>query len=112
MTEITYDDFDKVNARSGTIVKVEEFPKARNPSYKIWADFGNEIGIKQTSAQVTHHYKPNDLLDKQIVGILNLGTKRIAGFKSEFLMVGFADDNEKVCLVTVDPAVPNGKKLY
>ncbi len=75
-------------------------------------DFGNEIGIKQTSAQVTIHYTPESLIGKQVVGCINLGEKNIAGFTSEFLLVGFPDENSAICLVTVDPKVPNGKKLF
>ena len=111
-TTISYEDFEKVDLRSGTVVKVEEFPKARNPSYMVWVDFGVEIGIKQTSAQVTVHYSPETLIGKQVVGCVNLGTKNIGGFVSEFLLVGFPDENKSVCLVTVNPKVPNGGKLF
>lgn len=109
---ITYDEFEKVDLRSGTIVKVEEFPKARKPAYKVWVDFGADIGIKQTSAQVTAHYTPDALVGKQVVGCVNLGSKNIGGFVSEFLLVGFPDVNKSVCLITVDPRVPNGEKLF
>lgn len=109
---ITYEDFSKVDFRSGTIVKVEEFPRAKKPAYKVWVDFGPEIGIKQTSAQVTVHYKPENLLGKLVVGCINLEPKNIAGFTSEFLLVGFPDKNSDVCLITVTPDVPNGKKLF
>ena len=112
MTTITYDDFEKVDLRSGTIVKVEEFPKARKLAFKIWADFGVEIGVLQTSAQVTAHYTPETLLGRSIVGCVNLGEKNIGGFISQFLLVGFADAAGGICLVTVDPIVPNGKKLH
>jgi len=109
---ISYDEFEKVDLRSGTIIKVEEFPRAKKPAYKVWADFGPEIGIKQTSAQVTVHYTPESLMGKQIAGCINLGDKNIAGFTSEFLLVGFPDENGAICLITVNPAVPNGKKLF
>lgn len=109
---ISYDDFEKVELRSGTVVKVEEFPKAKKPAYKVWVDFGAVIGIKQTSAQVTVHYTPEALIGKQVVGCVNLGTKNIGGFVSEFLLVGFPDESKSVCLVTVDPRVPNGEKLF
>lgn len=112
MTIISYDNFEKVDLRSGTIVKVEEFPKARNLAFKVWADFGAEIGILQTSAQVKAHYTPETLLGRSIVGCINLGEKNIGGFVSQFLLVGFADDTGGVCLVTVDLIVPNGKKLH
>lgn len=112
MAIITYEEFERVNLRSGTIVKVEEFPKARKPAYKVWADFGSEIGVLQTSAQVTVHYTPEALLGKKIVGCINLGEKNIAGFQSQFLLVGFADENGSTCLVSVDPKVANGMKLH
>lgn len=108
---ISYDDFEKVDLRSGTVVKVEPFPRAKKPAYKVWVDFGSEIGVKQSSAQVTVHYTPETLLGRQVVGCVNLGDKNIAGFTSEFLLVGFPDDNGAICLITVNPKVPNGKKM-
>jgi len=108
---ITWDEFERANLRSGTIVKVEEFPRAKKPAYKIWADFGSDIGILQTSAQVTAHYTPETLVGRSIVGCVNLGEKNIAGFLSQFLLVGFADQNGDICLITVDPKVPNGQKM-
>src|SRR5579883_1367995 len=112
MMTISYEEFEKVDLRSGTVVKVEEFPRAKKPAYKVWVDFGTEIGIKQTSAQVTEHYTPQSLIGRQVVGCVNLGSKNIGGFVSEFLLVGFPDENKSVCLVTVDPRVPNGEKLF
>ncbi|MCX7338159.1 MAG: tRNA-binding protein [Alphaproteobacteria bacterium] len=109
---LSYDDFDRVDLRSGTIVKAEEFPRAKKPAFKVWADFGPTIGVLQTSAQVTAHYTPETLVGRQIVGCVNLGEKNIAGFLSQFLLVGFADDNGAICLVTVDPKVPNGQKMH
>lgn len=109
---ITYDEFNQVDLRSGTVVKVEEFPRAKKPAYKVWVDFGSEIGVKQTSAQVTVHYTPETLLGRQVVGCVNLGEKNIAGFLSEFLLVGFPDKTGAICLVTVEPNVPNGEKLF
>lgn len=112
MKIINYNDFENVNLRSGTVVKVEEFPKARKPSYKVWVDFGSEIGVLQSSAQVTTHYTPESLMGRQVVGCVNLGEKNIAGFTSQFLLVGFSDKDGNVCLVTVDPKVPNGMKMF
>ncbi len=109
---ISYEEFEKVDFRSGTITKVEPFPRAKKPAYKVWVDFGNDLGIKQTSAQVTKHYTPESLLGRQVVGCVNLGSKNIGGFTSEFLMVGFPDNNGAVCLITADPTVPNGQKLF
>ena len=111
MKIITYEEFEQVELRSGTITEVEEFPRARKPAFKIWADFGNEIGILQTSAQVTVHYSPESLLRKSIVGCVNLGEKNIAGFLSQFLLLGFVDSNGAICLICPEPKVTNGKKL-
>ena len=112
MTTISYAEFEHVNIRSATIIKAEEFPKARNPSYKIWADFGPEIGVLQTSAQVTVHYTPETLVGKQVAGCVNLGEKNIAGFVSQFLLLGFPDENGAISLISPDPRVPNGQKLF
>ena len=112
MSNISYEDFEKVNLRSGRIIKAEPFPKARKPAYKVWVDFGEEFGVKQTSAQITENYTLTDLPGKCVVGCLNLDPKNIAGFMSEFLLVGFPDEKGAVALVTVDPVVPNGKKLF
>ncbi len=112
MTIITYEDFEGVNLRSATIVKIEEFPRAKKPAFKIWADFGPSIGILQSSAQVTVHYTKETLLGRQIVGCVNLGEKNIAGFTSQFLLVGFADESGAICLLTIDPLVPNGQKMH
>lgn len=112
MKQISYDDFAKVELRSGTIIKAEKFERAAKPAYKVWVDFGEEIGVKQSSAQVTVHYTPETLVGKPVVGCVNLGTKNIAGFTSEFLLVGFSDKNGAICLTTVDPMVPNGQKLH
>ncbi|MFJ1267189.1 tRNA-binding protein [Legionella lytica] len=109
---ITYDDFAKVELRSGTIVKVEPFPRARKPAYKVWVDFGPDIGILQTSAQVTVHYTPETLIGRSVVGCVNLGEKNIAGFVSQFLLLGFSDANGAISLITTDPKVPNGEKLH
>ena len=111
MKIITYEEFERVDLRSGTIVKTEEFLRAKKPAFKIWADFGDEIGVLQTSAQVTAHYTLESLVGMQIVGCVNLGKKNIAGFLSQFLLVGFSDKNDSICLVTVGPKAPNGKKM-
>ena len=112
MQNIPYDQFAAVELRVGTITKAEEFPAARKPAYKVWADFGPEIGVKQTSVQITVHYKPEALIGKQIVGCMNLGSKNIGGFMSEFLCTGFPDANGAVVLVSPDKPVPNGAKLF
>ena len=109
---ISYEDFDRVDLRSGIVVKVEAFPRAKKPAYKVWVNFGNEIGIKQTSAQVTKHYTPDALLDRTVIGCVNLEPKNIAGFNSEFLLVGFSDSDGNVCLATIDPSVNPGQKMF
>ncbi len=108
---ISYDDFEKVDLRSGTVIKAEVFERTKKPAYKVWVDFGDEIGIKQTSAQVTVHYTPESLIGKKVMGCVNLGEKNIAGFMSQFLLLGFEDESGAVCLATVDRHAPNGKKL-
>jgi tRNA-binding protein len=108
---IQYDDFVRVDLRSGTVVHAELFPRAKKPAYKVWVDFGSELGTKQTSAQITHHYHLDQLVGKTVIGCINLKPKNIAGFTSEFLLVGFADKDGAICLATADPKVPNGQKL-
>jgi tRNA-binding protein len=112
MTTISYETFESVDLRSATIVKVEPFPRAKKPAFKVWADFGPTMGILQSSAQVTVHYTPESLLGRQIVGCVNLGEKNIAGFQSQFLRLGFSDSQGAICLPTVDPSVPNGQKMH
>ncbi len=109
---ISYDEFAKVDLRSGTVVKVELFARAKKPAYKVWVDFGGEVGVLQTSAQVTVHYTPESLLGRGVIGCVNLGEKNIAGFTSQFLLVGFSDSNDAICLATTAPTVPNGQKLH
>ena len=112
MQMISYEQFSSVELRVGTIIRVELFPKARKPAYKLWADFGPEFGERQTSAQITVHYTPESLIGKQIVGCLNLGEKNIGGFISNFLCTGFPDENGAVVLISPDKKVPNGGKLF
>jgi len=111
MEEISWNDFEKVDMRVGTILNVVDFPKARKPAYQLTIDFGDELGIKQSSAQITVHYSKEELLGKQIVAIVNFPKKQIANFFSECLITGFADDNGDIILTTVEKKVPNGAKL-
>lgn len=108
---ISYNHFEQVDLRSGTVIKAEELPKAKKPAFKVWVDFGEEIGVLQTSAQITIRYSPESLVGKQVIGCVNLGEKNIAGFKSQFLLVGFPDETGAIHLVTTDIPVPNGQKL-
>lgn len=110
MEHITWEDFEKVELRVGTILEVLDFPEARRPAYKIKADFG-EFGVKQSSAQITRHYAKEELIGRQIIGVLNFPKKQIAKFMSEFLVTGFADENGDIVLAAVERPVPNGAKL-
>ena len=112
MNNITYEQFERVDLRSGTIVRAEEFPKAKKPAFKVWAYFGPEIGVLQTSAQITVNYTPTTLIGKKIVGCVNLGEKNIAGFTSQFLLVGFTDAHNAICLTSTDEDIPNGHKMH
>ena len=110
MHVISWDDFEKVELRAGTVLEVLDFPEARKPAYKLKVDFG-EFGIKWSSAQITKHYTKEELPGTQIVGIINFPKKQIANFISEFLVTGFADENGDIVLTSVDKPVPNGSKL-
>lgn len=109
---IPYDTFAQVEIRVGTVTSVEEFPEARKPAYKLTVDFGDEIGTRRSSAQVTKHYQPDELVGKQVVAVLNLGNKRIGPFTSECLVTGFEDENGDVVLTSVERQVPNGSRLF
>ena len=109
--QITYDIFDKVDIRIGTVISVKKNVKARKPSLIIEVDFGNEIGIKQSSAQITHYYNDNNLKGKQVIGICNFPQKNIAGVKSEFLVLGAIEEDGKVVLVHPSQPAKNGLKI-
>jgi tRNA-binding protein len=106
---IAWDDFEKVMLCAGTVVRVEAFPEARKPAWKLWVDFGPH-GVKQTSAQVKALYAPEDLLGRQIVGVINFPPKQVGPFVSEFLLTGFHTDGG-VVVTTVERAVPNGARM-
>lgn len=108
--EITWPEFEKVELRVGTILEVLDFPQARKPAYKVKVDFGS-LGTKWTSAQITKHYVKDDLVGRQIVGVVNFPKKQIATFMSEFLLTGFADQNGDIVLTAVAGHVPNGTKM-
>ena len=110
MEEITWSDFEKVELRVGTILEVYDFPEARKPAYKVKVDFG-EFGVRMSSAQITKHYSKEELVGAQIVGVINFPKKQIGKFMSEFLVTGFADENDDIVLSSVKSKVPNGSKL-
>lgn len=111
MEQINWHDFEKVELRVGTILEVNDFPKARKPSYQLLIDFGTQIGQKRSSAQITKHYSKEELVGKQIVAVVNFPIKQIGNFFSEVLVTGFADENGDIILTTVDKLAPNGSKL-
>ena len=108
---ITWPDFEKVELRAATIVRVEDFVKARKPAYKLWVDLGSELGIKQSSAQLTKLYAKDDLLGRQVVCVSNFAPRQVADFMSEVLVTGFILEDGEVVLAAVERPVPNGTLL-
>lgn len=111
MENISWEDFEKVELRVGAIVDIEDFPEAIRPAYKLKIDFGSEIGIRKSSAQITSHYSKADLLGKQVIAVINFAPKQIGKFMSECLVTGFKDEHGDIVISTVERKVPNGAKL-
>lgn len=112
MVQIKFADFEKCYLAVGRVLGADPFPEAKKPSMKVTVDFGRDWGILQTSAQITVHYSPESLLDKLVVGLVNIPPRRIAGFESQFLLCGFADNDGAVVLAVPDRSVPLGSKLF
>ena len=111
MDEIDWDDFTKIELRVGRVINAELFPEARKPAYKLLIDFGEEIGIKKSSAQITNLYQPQELIDKLVVAVVNFSKKQIGSFMSECLVTGFYNESGEVALCVPDKPVPVGTKL-
>lgn len=111
MPTITWDQFTAVEIRVGTVIAVEPFPEARKPAYRITVDFGSEVGVRRTSAQVTAIYAPEELVGRQVVGVVNFPPKQIGPMMSEFLLTGFHREDGAVVLAVPERGVPNGAKL-
>ncbi|QDC10872.1 tRNA-binding protein [Oceanicola sp. D3] len=112
MSEISFDDFMKVDIRVGRVVKAEPFPEARKPAIKLWVDYGDEIGVKKSSAQITVHYEPGALVGKQVLGVVNFPPRQIGPFMSEALVLGIPDAEGEVVLLGPDKDVPIGGRMF
>ena len=112
MQTIDLEDFKKIDFRVGTVLRVELFEKARKPAYQVWVDLGPELGIKKSSAQLTVHYSPENLLGKQVLCVCNFASRQVADFMSEVLITGFSSAEGGVWVATSDQPVPNGAPLH
>jgi len=109
---ISFDEFLKVDIRVGTIADAQPFPEARKPALKLWVDFGDDLGVRKTSAQITKYYAPEQLIGRQVAAVVNFPPKQVGKFMSEVLVLGFPDADGEVVLLGIDYPVPNGGRLF
>ncbi|MGB5865662.1 MAG: tRNA-binding protein [Sulfitobacter sp.] len=112
MAEVSFDEFLKVDIRTGQVVKAEAFPEARKPAIKLWIDFGDEIGVRKTSAQITVHYTPEGLIGRQVMAVVNFPPRQIGPFMSEVLVLGVPDANGAIVLIGPDQQTPTGGRMH
>ena len=112
MGDLSFDEFLKVDIRVGTVVRAEPYPEARKPAIKLWVDFGDEIGTKKSSAQITRHYDSDGLVGKQVMAVVNFPPRQIGKFMSEILVLGLPDAEGEIVLIGPDGAVPNGGRMH
>ena len=112
MAEVSYADFERVDIRVGTVVEAKVFPEARKPAYILMIDFGPELGVKKSSAQITVHYTPETLVGRQVLAVVNFPPRQIGPVRSDVLTLGFEDDSGAVVLAAVEHPVPNGRRMY
>ncbi|MEX0307111.1 MAG: tRNA-binding protein [Ruegeria sp.] len=112
MSEISFDEFLKVDIRVGEVIRAEPYPEARKPAIKLWVDFGDEIGERKTSAQITAHYDPATLVGKQVMAVVNFPPRQIGKFMSEVLVLGLPDENGEIVLIGPDGVVPIGGRMH
>jgi len=112
MSDLTFDEFMRVDIRVGVVIRAEPYPEARKPAIKLWVDFGPEIGERKSSAQIVKHYDPETLPGKRVMGVVNFPPRQIGKFMSEVLVLGVPDENDEVVLLTPDKDVPIGGRMY